>query len=137
MRIRTLVWVAVVWLQCCTGDQAPSIVGTWSGSMLLDAGKGADSRVTVQVTLRQDGDDINGEWRTLDGTGEAAGHVSGTVTADENGRQRLNIRFTYAGRHPFRSVPAAICNGNARAEGQLTYNTTVDTSGQPSPERPG
>jgi hypothetical protein len=104
--------------------------------MMLDAGNGAHSLSDIEVTFTQDGDRIEGRWRTIDGTLEATGLVSGTI-AREDSRQAVNVRFTYAGRHPNRSVAGANCVGSARAEGQLTYNTTVDTSGQPSRERPG
>lgn len=104
--------------------------------MMLDAGKGAHTFVHVQVTFTQDGDRIEGHWRALDGPSDAGGLVSGTVTGQE-GRQAVNVRFTYAGPHPIRSIPGTNCSGAARSEGQLTYNTTIDTAGRQAHERPG
>lgn len=49
----------------------------------------------------------------------------------------MTVRFTFAGQHPIESIANVNCSGAARSEGQLTYNTTYDSAGQPSPERPG
>jgi hypothetical protein len=127
--------IAVFWLHACGGADAPSVAGTWSGSMILDSGKGESTSGDVEVTFTQDGNRIEGRWRTLEGA-EATGLVSGTITREES-RHAVNVRFTYAGRHPGRSDAGANCVGSARADGQLTFNTTMDTAGQPSRERPG
>jgi hypothetical protein len=116
------------------GTPAPQIAGIWSGRMMIDGGGSGPTFVHVAVTFTQDGSRVEGHWRALDGTSDAEGLVSGTVTR-ENGGQPVNVRFTYTGRHPIRSI--GTCVGSARSEGQLTYNTTIDTAGGPSPERPG
>jgi hypothetical protein len=104
--------------------------------MMIDGAGSGSTFVHVAVTFTQRGSRIEGHWRALDGNTDAAGLVSGTVT-HENGHQPVNVRFTYTGGHPIRSTGSSTCVGSARAEGQLTYNTTIDTMGGPSPERPG
>ena len=128
------VLLLVLCVQGCS-EPAPQIAGTWSGSMMIDGGSGP-TFVKVAVTFTQDDHHLEGHWRALDGTTQAAGLVSGTITRD-NSRQAVNARFTYTGRHPHRASAGATCVGSARSEGQLTYNTTIDTAGGPSPERPG
>jgi hypothetical protein len=122
-------------LQGC-GPAPPQIAGTWSGTMMLDAGNAAPTFMPVAVTFTQDGNQMEGRWHALDGTTDAAGLVSGTVTRAED-RQTLAVRFTYKGRHPIRPMPDATCIGTARSEGLLSYNTTVDTAGRQSREQPG
>ena len=124
---------------CVAGcsTSASQVAGTWSGPMMIDGGQGDPKFVNVAVTFTQNGDRIEGHWRTLDAINETSGDVSGTVATRDDGRQAMNVRFTFAGRHPVESIASLNCVGAARSEGQVTYNTTIDTTGQPAHERPG
>ena len=97
---------------------------------------GASEPVQVEVTFTQDGDRIGGRWHTTEATRGAAGRVTGSIQHD-GGRTTVDVVFSFAGSHPFAPAADAQCQGSARAEGQLTYNTTVSTDGGPSPEQPG
>jgi hypothetical protein len=98
--------------------------------MMLDGGNAGPAFIHVAVNFTQVGDRVGGVWRSLDSA--ASGDVAGTVT-NENGRQAVTMRFTFAGPHPIGSTTGVNCIGAARSEGQLVYNTTSD----PAHERPG
>jgi hypothetical protein len=105
--------------------------------MMLDRGNGAHTFVKVEVTFTQLRDRVSGQWRTLESTAAStAGKVSGTVGNNES-QNAMDVSFTFSGEHPVRAVANIDCSGTARAEGQLTYNTTVTTGGGPEHEPRG
>jgi hypothetical protein len=96
--------------------------------MMLELAKGNPAFVKVDVTLMQDGEQLSGRWQTID-TAEfrAGGEVTGRIARTPSHHQ-VDMRFSFAGRHPNAVGP---CNGAAQSSGQLTYNTTVNSAVNP------
>lgn len=113
------------------------MAGTWSGPMMLELEKGMNEFVDTEVVLEQSGERLRGRWHALDSKKySAAGDVIGTVTR-AGARQQVDVSFTFVGYQPGKPLSAAAqCTGTARASGQLTNNTTVDTSGRAVAESP-
>jgi hypothetical protein len=98
--------------------------------MMLETAKGSHTFVDVEVVLEQTGENVRGRWRTIDAAEHrAAGEVTGTV-ARVTAQQRVDVTFTFVGHHVGSPPGGQQCQGAARASGQLTYNTSVDTDGR-------
>jgi hypothetical protein len=96
--------------------------------MMLELDQGRTAFVKVEVNLNQDGEQLSGRWRTTDTTEFAAdGAVTGRIARDGS-RQQVEMDFAFTGRHP---NGAQTCTGTAKASGQLSHNTTVNSAANP------
>jgi len=124
----------------CIESSAPEMAGTWSGPMMLELAKGNHTFVTVDVTFNQDGEELWGRWQTMDTTEFAAeGELTGRIARTPS-RHEIEVRFSFVGRPPGTPPADGACRGLARASGQLTFNTTVNSAANPPGmprEKPG